>query len=142
MATWPGDGGRVCLTVTEASVASPLCAQRRGGASRGQPEFWVRDLGFRVQKIRNRTREHVIKYSVMSQRLFIADTWALKGLLHHDCGSSTYYTGTWTLWDIDYPASHLSLGKGSHGNPIRPIRDFYELFGPIRAYWVALAPLP
>ena len=42
-----------------------------------------------------------------------------------------------------YHRSHSSLGKGNRGNPIRPIRDYSELSGLIiRAYWVALAPLP
>ena len=38
--------------------------------------------------------------------------------------------------------SHESLGKGSPGNPIRPVRDYSRLLGLLRAYWGALAPLP
>ena len=35
-----------------------------------------------------------------------------------------------------------SLGKGSQGNPLRPIRDHEGLLGLIWAYWEDLAPLP
>ena len=37
--------------------------------------------------------------------------------------------------------SHESLGKGSPGNPIRPMGDYWGLLGLMRAYWEDLAPL-
>ena len=38
--------------------------------------------------------------------------------------------------------SHFSLGKGSQGTPIRPIRDYEGLLGLLRACWEELAPRP
>ena len=37
---------------------------------------------------------------------------------------------------------HQSLVKGSQGNPIRTIRDYWELLGLIRVNWEDWVPLP
>ena len=39
--------------------------------------------------------------------------------------------------------SYQSLGNGSQGNPMRPIRvrDYEGLLGPVKSYWEDLAPL-
>ena len=36
----------------------------------------------------------------------------------------------------------IILGKGSQGSPIRPITDYWELLGLIRAYWEDMGPPP
>ena len=42
---------------------------------------------------------------------------------------------------LGFHGSHKSLGKGSQGNSIRPIRDHQGLLGLLRPYWEDLAPL-